>query len=433
MSTYEAPYRWAKLITPHERLQLRSQTYIYWWRMRRCRGLGYLGRPKSLRGSWYARLVLEDGSRIDRKIGEADDDKKADGIKILTFEQAISAAENLFDKHADNAAPDRRMHEYDEVYPEVPPPPPYTVGNAAKDYLEWYKVHRRGVYAVYGQLRRHVVEKLGIIPLEELTPRTIEEWHKSLIKTPPIIGYSRLNGRTYGPVPVDPEGLRKRKNSANRYLTFLKALLNRAHKHGHVHSDWAWRSIRPYKNVMHTNDVRYLSQGEVVALLSEARADAQQFFSGGLLTGCRIGDLINMRVLDFHPKVRRISIVAGKTERRYHIPLSKEGFKFFEDHTRGRDKKDWMFVREGNVQWSYYQVRTRFSEAAQRAGIDPRPTPHSLRHTYATRAVMAGIPLRVVADLLGHSDTTMVEIFYLHLTPDYVDREVEEKMPDILH
>ncbi|MEQ8229243.1 MAG: tyrosine-type recombinase/integrase [Rhodospirillales bacterium] len=432
MSIYDVPYRWAMLITPHERLPLRQQKHTYWWRMRRCRGLGYLGRPKSSRGSWYAKVVLNDGLDFIRKIGEADDDKKADGISILNFDQAVARAEEFFVQHIEDAAPDRSMHEYDEVYPEVPPAPPYTVGNAAKDYMEWYKVHRRGIYSVYGQLRRHVVEKLGNIPLESLRPAIIEEWQKSLIKTPPIVGYSRFTGRVYGTSPVDPEGLRKRKNSANRYLTFFKALLNRAYKHGHVKSDWAWRNIRPYKNVMHTNDVRYLTQEEVVAILKASREDARKFFSGGLLTGCRIGDLIGMRVSDFHPKVKRISLVAGKNQRRYHIPLSKEGFQFFEEHTRGRDKKDWMFIREGNVQWSYYQVRTRFLEAVNQAEIYPKPTPHSLRHTYATRAVMAGIPLRVVAELLGHSNMTMVEIFYLHLTPDYVDREVEDRMPDIL-
>ena len=45
---------------------------------------------------------------------------------------------------------------------------------------------------------------------------------------------------------------------------------------------------------------------------------------------------------------------------------------------------------------------------------------HGLRHTYASRLVMKGAPLAVVAAQLGHSDTRMVEKHYGHLAPNYV-------------
>ena len=45
---------------------------------------------------------------------------------------------------------------------------------------------------------------------------------------------------------------------------------------------------------------------------------------------------------------------------------------------------------------------------------------HELRHIYASRLVMKGVPLAVVAVQLGHSDTRMVEKHYGHMAPSYV-------------
>ena len=45
---------------------------------------------------------------------------------------------------------------------------------------------------------------------------------------------------------------------------------------------------------------------------------------------------------------------------------------------------------------------------------------HGLRHTYASRLAMRGVPLAVIAIQLGHADTRMVEKHYGHLAPSYV-------------
>jgi integrase len=45
---------------------------------------------------------------------------------------------------------------------------------------------------------------------------------------------------------------------------------------------------------------------------------------------------------------------------------------------------------------------------------------HGLRHTYASRLAMRGVPLAVITQQLGHADTRMVEKHYGHLAPSYV-------------
>jgi integrase len=59
-------------------------------------------------------------------------------------------------------------------------------------------------------------------------------------------------------------------------------------------------------------------------------------------------------------------------------------------------------------------------EACKQAEVEPAMSFHVLRHTWASLAVMAGVPLLVVAHNLGHADTRMVEKHYGHLTPSYI-------------
>jgi integrase len=59
-------------------------------------------------------------------------------------------------------------------------------------------------------------------------------------------------------------------------------------------------------------------------------------------------------------------------------------------------------------------------ERAYKAAKIDHLTFHGLRHTYASRLVMKGVPLHVIAAQLGHSDTRMVEKHYGHLAPNYV-------------
>ncbi len=68
-------------------------------------------------------------------------------------------------------------------------------------------------------------------------------------------------------------------------------------------------------------------------------------------------------------------------------------------------------------------------EACERAKINPEISFHGLRHTWASHAVMRGVPLMVVAKNLGHSDTRMVERHYGHLAPSYVADAIRQGAP----
>jgi integrase len=67
--------------------------------------------------------------------------------------------------------------------------------------------------------------------------------------------------------------------------------------------------------------------------------------------------------------------------------------------------------------------------ACARAGISPLIGFHQIRHSWASAAVMNGMPLMVVARNLGHRDTRMVELHYGHLARDYVAAAIRAHAP----
>ena len=65
---------------------------------------------------------------------------------------------------------------------------------------------------------------------------------------------------------------------------------------------------------------------------------------------------------------------------------------------------------------------------AERAGINGKITPHTLRHSFATHLLRGGAPLRHVQELLGHASITTTQV-YTHLTSEHVRSEYDKAHP----
>jgi len=137
------------------------------------------------------------------------------------------------------------------------------------------------------------------------------------------------------------------------------------------------------------------------------------------MTGCRYGELAALVVEDFNVDSGTLIIRTSKSGKPRHVVLSAEGREFFARQCLARHPGALLFTKGDGRKWSASDQQRPLAAACITAQIAPI-TFHGLRHTYASRLAMKGVPLAVIAAQLGHADIRMVEKHYGHLAPNYV-------------
>jgi integrase len=108
--------------------------------------------------------------------------------------------------------------------------------------------------------------------------------------------------------------------------------------------------------------------------------------------------------------------------------LTKAGAEFFREHCAGRDGSELMLRHDGSG-WKKSEQGAPMLAACSHARITPPISFHILRHTWASLAIMKGVPLMVVARNLGHVDTKMVEKHYGHLAATFITEAIRAGAP----
>jgi integrase/recombinase XerD len=168
---------------------------------------------------------------------------------------------------------------------------------------------------------------------------------------------------------------------------------------------------------------RSLTEDEVDALLRAPRTDEplgnrdRAMLELLYATGLRVSELISLRQsqVNFNQGVLRI---VGKGDRERLIPLGDEAQRWLKNFIEGprmeillERQTDYLFpTRRGDrmTRQAFWHIIKRY---AQKAGIEKKLSPHSLRHAFATHLLNRGADLRVVQLLLGHSDLSTTQIY----------------------
>jgi integrase len=148
----------------------------------------------------------------------------------------------------------------------------------------------------------------------------------------------------------------------------------------------------------------------------------REIVEAALLTGARYGELAAMTASDFNPDSGTVHIRTSKAGKARHVVLNDEGRALFERLTTGRAGDHRIFTKADGTTWGKSHQHRPLKAACERAKIGPALDFHSLRHSWASLSIMAGAPLLVVAQNLGHADTRMVERHYGHLAQSFVRR-----------
>ena len=407
----------AKIDTPSGRAKLPERREPHWTVISRGAALGYRKGAKG--GSWIARLRDEAGKQHYEAIGVADDHRDANSGDVLSFGQAQAKAREWFERKRYEIETGAQNEE-EAVAPEADGGP-YTVVKCIMAYLDWYKRHNKasGYAFTRTAIAAHILPTLGSLPIAKLTTAKIRRWHEGLAAAPPMLRSGRGEARQYRPADDDPEARRQRKATANRVLTILKAALNKAFADGKAVSDNAWRKVKPFRDVEAAR-VRYLSDDECRRLVNACNLAFRPMVQAALFTGCRYGELTAMRCNDFNRDAGTLLVRVSKSGHARHVVLTDEGRAFFALQVTGKVGDAFLFARLDGKAWGKSHQQRPLPDACERAAIVPPASFHILRHTYASRLAMRGVPLLIIAKQLGHGDTRMVEKHYGHLCPNYV-------------
>ena len=395
----------AKLDSRTARIKLTARRAPYWTVLSKGAALGYRKGAKG--GTWIARFLDDTGTHRYQALGAADDAMDADGSLCLSYATAQREADKWF-RIAANGFQD-----------DAPRSGSYTVKDAMADYLAAYK--RKGGKSLdrtQSAIDAHINPTLGGVPVSKLTKRRIEQWLDGLANAAPMVRTAPGKPQKRREADNSTEGARRRKSSANRILTVLKAAFNHAYADGKVSSDEAWRNVKAFREVDAAR-VRYLNDDESRRLVNACTPDFRPMVQAALLTGCRYGEITALKVTDYNADAGTLHIRISKSGKPRHVVLTDEGRGFFDTATAGKSGSAHIFTRPDGEAWGRSHQQRPFIAACKVAKVDPL-TFHELRHSYASRLVMNGAPLAVIAAQLGHSDTRMVEKHYGHLCPNYI-------------
>jgi integrase len=353
--------------------------------------LGY--RRNQTSGTWVLRLADGRGGSRTEAIGFADDHDAADGRQFLDFWQAQEGAK----------AAARRLG-------GVPGAEPLTVGAATETYLGWLTAkNARTAADTRGRLNRHFLPIFADRLIASLTKTELDRWLASMVAK-----------------SDDPDRVRRSKDSANRVLSMVKALLNHALRDpsSGLTDDGGWRFVRPFRGAAKPRDIRYTDE-EVRRLVACATDVAlANLMTGAYLTGARYGELAEARVSHFDPRARTLRANVGKTGTRTII-LQTSAADFFRELATKRAPSEFLFLRSDGSRWKRSDQTKPIKDALQKAGLAPEGSIYALRHTYVSCAIEGGVPLNVIADNCGTS-VRMIEKTYAKILAekrrDFIER-----------
>jgi integrase len=178
---------------------------------------------------------------------------------------------------------------------------------------------------------------------------------------------------------------------------------------------------------------RVLTQAEIGRLFDATPRPLLFPIAAGLMAGLRQGEVIHLRPgLDVDLDIGLLSVREQadwkpKTPRSKRVvPMTDQLRALAKEHVARYASDGWMVPgpNDGSAAMLHLTFRNHFKAIVERAGIEygrgkaTGVTFHTLRHTFASLAVMGGVDLYTVSQLLGNS-LKMVETTYAHLSPDF--------------
>ena len=393
--------------------------------------LGYRRHAEGRPGSWIARRYCGEGRYEIEALGTADDDPRlpADGVKVLTFDQAQDAAKVWADGRI---AADRAKA---EGHAEL------TVSKAVEPYLAARKARdpRAGADAEL-RLRHHVLAApLADVAVANLTDADFTKWRNGL----------RRGGRAAKP-GKQPLAAATLARLFNDLRAALRAAATTARLSADVLATITAGCKRP-EGASRARPKQLLSDADMRKLVAAAETEDPDFGALVLVlaaTGARFDQAARATVADFQPDARRLMLPLSRkgrgTKQQSHVavPLPDDVVGRLRSLAAGRAGHEPLLLRWHHRQapaeagsgrlgawdrverrpWRHAAEMTRaWDRAIAAAELPADLVPYALRHSSIVRGLRAGLPVRLVAAV----HDTSVPMIEKHYSAFIVDQSEE--------
>jgi integrase len=354
--------------TARLRLAVREKSYN---RQAGAKRLGYI-RKDGRNGTWLA-IESVPGTKRERTrvIAQADDFSRADGVEVLTFEQAMEKA---------------------AAAGELRPRGHLTVLQAIDRYYDILAAEKKHAEEYRRAIKGYVPDALGSTRVDRLSTTQLKEWQAKLVLQAD---------------PKNPEAKTRSKSTVNRILGMLKAPLNAAfqdEKNG-IPSSAAWDRVTPFEGADQAREDD-LEPAQILVLIAKAASFSQalaNLIEATYLIGCRApGELAGVEVRHFEPANHQLRIPSGKTGAR-DVTLTNEAVAFFSRLAKDKLPNAPLLPRADGTPWGRTGHWEPMHRAVRLAGLPETVCLYTLRHAHISRAIEAGRPLSLIADNCGTS------------------------------
>ena len=200
-------------------------------------------------------------------------------------------------------------------------------------------------------------------------------------------------------------------SSINRYLEILSKMFNLAIDNG----DLSENPLKKVDNLKEDNHIiRFLKDDEETRLYASIDIIApylRPIVTTALQTGMRRGEIFNMKWGNIDFATRNIYLLDTKSGKSREIPISDKLYSVLQSIPR---VSEYVFVNPSTNK-PYVDIKRAFNQVKKQARIENFRF-HDLRHTFATRMVMAGVDLFTLMEILGHTNVTTT-MRYAHVIP----------------
>ncbi|MBQ9318909.1 MAG: site-specific tyrosine recombinase XerD [Bacilli bacterium] len=182
-----------------------------------------------------------------------------------------------------------------------------------------------------------------------------------------------------------------------------------------------------------------LSEDEINQLLNIKLIDSYSFRNKAMLelmyaTGLRVSELVNLKVYDVNLEEALVKTM-GKGSKERIIPIGDyalNALKIYINDYRStlfkREVNDYLFLNNHGKPMTRQGFFKIIKKLALEQGIKKDFSPHTLRHSFATHLLSHGADLRIIQELLGHSDVSTTQI-YTHMSNEQLEETFKKYHP----